>query len=96
MNSQSINIKINFHKFLLLCSNSFEFKGKLEIGNNSAAEFDTKFINFIELLLKFYKNLLVESNFVKSSAILITLESNSADEILPITNFPVNLEELLY
>ncbi len=26
------------------CSNSSEFEGKLEIGNNSAAEFDPKFI----------------------------------------------------
>jgi hypothetical protein len=33
-------------------SNSSEFKGKLEIGNNSAAEFDTKFINIAELFTK--------------------------------------------
>jgi len=33
-------------------SNSSEFKGKLENGNNSAAEFDTKFINIAELLTK--------------------------------------------
>ncbi len=31
-------------------SNSSEFKGKLEIGNNSAAEFDARFINIAILL----------------------------------------------
>ena len=77
-------------------SNSSEFKGKLEIGKNSAAEFDTKFINIDELLTKSYKNLWVESDFIKSSAILINLGSNSAAELLPISSFPLNLEELLY
>jgi len=38
-------------------SNSSEFKGKLEIGNNSAADFVTKFINIAEHLTKSYKNL---------------------------------------
>jgi len=38
-------------------SNSSEFKRKLEISNNSAAEFDTKFLNIAELLTKSYKNL---------------------------------------
>jgi len=42
---------------MLKYSNSSEFKGKFEIGNNSAAEFDTKFINIAELLTKSYKNL---------------------------------------
>ena len=34
-------------------SNSLEFNTELEIGNNSAAEFDTKFNNITEL----FKNL---------------------------------------
>ena len=55
-------------------SNSPEFKGKLEIANNSAAEFDTKFIIIAYILKKSYKILLVESDFVKSSAILINSE----------------------
>jgi hypothetical protein len=68
-------------------SNSSEFKGKLEIGNDSATEFDSKFINIAELLTKSYKNIWVESDFAKSSAILINLE---------ITSLPLNSEELLY
>jgi len=35
-------------------SNSSEFKGKLETGNNPAAEFDTKFVNIAELFTKSY------------------------------------------
>jgi len=35
--------------FSLNATSSSEFKGKLEIGNNSAAEFDPKFINIAEL-----------------------------------------------
>jgi len=46
-----------YKSFLLAYSNSSEFKGKFEIGNNSAAEFNTKFINIAELLTKSYKNL---------------------------------------
>jgi hypothetical protein len=41
--------------FLWICfqySNSPEFNTELEIGNNSAAEFDTKFNNIVELLTK--------------------------------------------
>jgi hypothetical protein len=38
--------------FIHSYSNSSEFKGKLEIGKNSAAEFDTNFINIAELLMK--------------------------------------------
>jgi hypothetical protein len=41
---------------------------KLEIGNNWAAEVETKFINIAELLTKSFKKLLVESDFAKSSA----------------------------
>jgi len=37
--------------YLFAYSNSSEFIGKLEIGNNSAAEFDTIFINIAELLI---------------------------------------------
>jgi len=37
-----------FERLLTNC-NSPEFKAKLVIGNNSAAEYDTKFINFAEL-----------------------------------------------
>ena len=33
-------------------SNSSEFKGKLEIGNNLPAEYDLKFINISELFTK--------------------------------------------
>ncbi len=33
-------------------SNSSEFKGKLENGNNSAAEFDTKFMSNVEFFTK--------------------------------------------
>jgi hypothetical protein len=47
----------SFFAILLEYSNSTEFKGKLEIGNNSAAEFDAKFINIAELLTKSYKSL---------------------------------------
>ncbi len=36
---------------------AIQFKGKLEIGINSAAEFDTKFINIAELFTKSYKSL---------------------------------------
>ncbi len=61
---------------------AIQFKGKLEIGINSAAEFDTKFINIAELFTKSYKSLWVESDFVKSSTILINLVSNSAAELL--------------
>jgi len=49
-----------------------------------------------ELLTKSYKILLVESDFVKSSATLINLVSNSAAELLPISSFPSNSEELRY
>ena len=52
-------------KFKLKYSNSSEFKAKFEDGNNSAAEFDTKFINIAELLMKSYKNLLVESDLLR-------------------------------
>jgi len=45
--------------------NSSEFKGKLKIGNNSAAEFDTKFIKIVELLTKSFKNLLSGIRFRK-------------------------------
>jgi len=76
-------------------SNSSEFKGKLEIGNNSAAEFDAKFKNIVKLLTKSYKSLWVESDFVKSSAILTYILSNSAAELLPVSSFPLNSEELL-
>jgi len=41
--------------YAIIYSHSSEFKGKLEIGNNSAAEFDTKFIDIAELLTKSYK-----------------------------------------
>jgi len=37
---------------MIIYNNCSEFKGKLEIGNNSAAEFDAKFINIAELLTK--------------------------------------------
>jgi len=47
---------MEFNKY----SNSSEFKEKLEIYDNSAAEFDTKFISIAELFTKSYKNLLVE------------------------------------
>ena len=47
----------------LLYSNSSKFKAKLEIGNNSAAEFDTKFINIDEPL----KNLIQLKGFYKIS-----------------------------
>jgi len=40
------------HYDINIYSNSSEFKGKLEIGNNSAADFDTKFINIAELFTK--------------------------------------------
>ena len=82
--------------YIILYSNSSEFKGKLEIGNNSAAEFDTKFINISELFTKSYKNLLAELDFVKSSALFIDLVSNSAAELLPFSIFPLNSEELPY
>ena len=77
-------------------SNSSEFKGKLKNGNNSVAEFDAKFINIAELLTKSYKNLWVELDFVKSSALFINLVSNSAAELLPFLSFPLNSDELLY
>jgi hypothetical protein len=38
--------------FSLEYSNSSESKGKLEIGNNSAAQFDPKFISIAELVTK--------------------------------------------
>ncbi len=38
----------------------------------------------------------MESDFVKISAILINLVSNSAAELLPIFSFPLNSEELMY
>jgi len=38
----------------------------------------------------------MESDFVKSWAIFINLASNSAAELLPISSFPLNSEELLY
>ncbi len=69
-------------------------KGKVEICNNSAAEFDPKFINITGLLPKSYINLWVESDFVKSAAILINLGSNSAAELLPISSFPLNSKEI--
>ena len=63
------------HIYLMTYSNSSEFKGKLKIGDNSAAEFDTKFINIAELFTKsdstqrflkdFVKSLLVNSMFSK-------------------------------
>jgi hypothetical protein len=77
-------------------SNSSEFKGKLENGNNSAAEFDTKFINIADISTKSYKNPWVELDFVNSSALFINLVSNSASELLPFSSFPLNSEELLY
>jgi len=98
---KNFNFSFNLTKTLLLIysclySNSSELKGKLEIGNNLAAEFNTKFINITELLTNSYKNLWVESDFVKSSAILINLISNSAADLLPISSLPLNSEELLY
>ena len=59
-------LRINFVQLLTISSylsifysyrNSSEFKGKLKIGNNSAAEFDTKFIKIVEPLKKSFKNL---------------------------------------
>jgi len=76
-------------------SNSSEFKGKLKIGNNSAAEFDTKLINIAELFTKSDSTQRFLKEFFKSSTILINLVSNSAAE-LPILSFPLNSEELLY
>ena len=38
----------------------------------------------------------MESDFVKSWAILMNLVSNSAAELFPISSFPLNSEELLY
>ncbi len=58
-------------------SNSSEFKGKLEIGKNSAVDSDPKFFNIAELSTKSYKNFWVESDFVKGLAILKNLGSNS-------------------
>jgi len=44
--------KSNKNSSFLINSNSSKFNGKLEIGNNSAAEFDTKFINIARLFMK--------------------------------------------
>jgi len=76
-------------------SNSSEFKGKLEISNNSAAEFDPKFISIAELVTKSDSAQRFLYEFVKSSAILINLGSNSAAELLPISSFPLNSEECI-
>jgi len=76
-------------------SNSSEFKGKLKIGNNSAAEFDTKIINIAELFTKSDSTQKFLKDFVKSSVMLINLVSNSAAELLQILGFPLNSEELL-
>jgi len=46
-----MNYNLEFNN-LFNYSSSSEFKGKLEIGNNSAAKFDTKFINKAELFTK--------------------------------------------
>ena len=70
-----------------------EFKGKLEIGNKSVAEFDTK---FIKLFVKSDSTQRFLQDFVQSSAIQINLISNSAADLLPISSFPLNSEELLY
>jgi len=59
-------------------------------------KWNSKFIDIAELITESYKNLLVESDLVKSSAIMINLVSNSAAELLPISNFTLNSEELLY
>ncbi len=56
-------------------SNFSEFKEKLKIGNNSAAEFDTKFINIAELFTKSDSTQSFLNDFVKSSTILINLVS---------------------
>jgi len=50
-----------------------KFKEKLDIGNNSAAIFDTKFINIAELLTKFFKNLSIIS-FCKDFDRLINID----------------------
>ncbi len=44
-NVNNTNVNVFHKKSPRIYNNSSEFKGKLEIGNNSAAEFDTKFIN---------------------------------------------------
>ena len=95
-NVNNTNVNVFHKKSPRIYNNSSEFKGKLEIGNNSSAEFDSKVINIAELLTNSYKNLCVESDFVTSSAILINLGSNWAAELLPISSFPLTSEELMY
>jgi hypothetical protein len=77
-------------------SNSSEFKGKLEIDKNSASEFDTRSIDIAQLLTKFDSTKRFSYHFVKSSAKLINLVSNSAAEFLSISKFPLDSDELLY
>ena len=66
-------------------SNSSEFKGKLEIGNKSSAEFDTKFIYIVKLFAKSDSSQRFLQDFVQSSAIQINLVSNSAAYLLPVS-----------
>ena len=95
-NVNNTNVNVFHKKSPRIYNNSSEFKGKLEIGNNSAAEFDTKFMNIVEFFPKSDSTHRFLKDFVKSSAILINLVSNSDAELFPIPSFHLNSEELLY